>query len=337
MAISKNSSPRARGLSRRRCLALLAALPGFAWLPGCTLFDAEPLRIAAHCWLGYAPLFLARDLDYLPKNEVHLMESLSAGDSMELLRGNAVHGAGLTLDETLRLRDEGLDLRIVLIFNQSLGADVLLARGDIRTLRDLAGRRIGVETNAVGMLMVDTVLKAAGLTRDAVTLVPIGADGHEAAWRTGALDALVTYEPIVSRVLNSGGAHRLFDSRQMPDIIFDVLAVRADSLSRHERHLKLLLRGYFQARRLLRDNPIDTSYRLTNFLRIDPEAIIAAYRYLELPDTVINRRYLSPKGGSLIPAAERLAHWMTDSGLLHRPPRLDNLFSAAYLPRESGL
>jgi NitT/TauT family transport system substrate-binding protein len=158
-----------------------------------------------------------------------------------------------------------LDLRIVLIFNQSLGADALLARGNIHTLRDLAGRRIGAETNAVGMLMVDTVLKAAGLAPDQVTLVPIGADGHETAWRAGELDALVTYEPIVSRVLSGGGAHRLFDSRQMPDTIFDVLVVRADSLSRHERHLKLLLRGYFQGRRLLRDNPIDASYRLTNF------------------------------------------------------------------------
>ncbi len=337
MAISKNSSPQVRGLSRRRCLALLAALPGLACLTGCSLFDTEPLRIAAHGWLGYAPLFLARDLDYLPRNDIHLMESLSAGDSMELLQGNAVHGAGLTLDETLRLLDEGLDLRIVLIFNQSLGADVLLARGDIRTLRDLAGRRIGAETNAVGMIMVDTVLKEAGLSRDALTVVPIGADGHEAAWRAGEIDALVTYEPIVSRVLNSGGARRLFDSRRMPDTIFDVLAVRADSLSRHARHLELLLRGYFQARRRLRDNPIDTSYRLTNFLRIDPEAIIAAYRYLELPDAVINRRYLSPGKASLVPAAERLARWMTDTGLLHRPPRLDNLLSAAYLPRETGL
>ena len=337
MAISKNFNSCAHGLSRRRCLALLAALPGLAWLPGCSAFGTEPLRIAAHGWLGYAPLFLARDLDYLPKNDVHLMESLSAGDSMELLRGNVVHGAGLTLDETLRLRDEGLDLRIVLIFNQSLGADVLLARGNIHTLRDLAGRRLGAETNAVGMLIVDTVLKAAGLAPDQVTLVSIGADGHEAAWRSGALDALVTYEPIVSRILNSGGAHRLFDSRQMPDTIFDVLVVRADSLSRHERHLKQLLRGYFQGRRLLRDNPIDASYRLTNFLRIDPDAIIAAYRYLELPDAVINRRYLSPGSASLIPAAERLARWMTDTGLLHRPPRLDNLLSAAYLPRESGL
>lgn len=337
MAISKSSSPHIRSLSRRRCLGLLAALPGLVWLPGCDAFGTEPLRIAAHCWLGYAPLFLARDLGYLPKNAIHLTESLSAGDSMELLRGGVVHGAGLTLDETLRLLGEGLDLRVVLVFNQSLGADVLLARGDIRTLPELAGRRIGAETNAVGMLMVDRVLKEAGLSRADVRLVPIGADGHEAAWRAGELDALVTYEPIVSRVLNSGGARRLFDSRRMPDTIFDVLAVRADSLSRHERHLKHLLRAYFQARRLLRDNPIDTSYRLTNFLRIDPEAIIAAYRYLELPDTVINRRYLSPKGGSLIPAAERLARWMTDAGLLRRPPRLDNLLSAAYLPRESGL
>jgi len=337
MAISKNFNSCAQGLSRRRCLALLAALPGLVWLPGCGAFGTEPLRIAAHCWLGYAPLFLARDLGYLPKNDLHLTESLSAVDSMELLRGNLVHGAGLTLDEALRLLGEGLNLRIVLIFNQSLGADVLLARGNIRTLKDLAGRRIGAETNAVGMLMVDTALKTAGLSREAVTLVTIGADGHEAAWRAGELDALVTYEPIVSRVLSGGGAHRLFDSRQMPDTIFDVLVVRADSLSRYERQLKLLLRGYFQARRLLRDNPIDASYRLTNFLHIDPEAIIAAYRYLELPDAVINRRYLSPGSASLIPAAERLARRLTDAGLLHRSPRLDNLLNAAFLPRESGL
>ena len=104
MAISKNFNSCAHGLSRRRCLALLAALPGLAWLPGCSAFGIEPLRIAAHGWLGYAPLFLARDLDYLPRNDIHLMESLSAGDSMELLQRNAVHGAGLTLDEALGRR-----------------------------------------------------------------------------------------------------------------------------------------------------------------------------------------------------------------------------------------
>ena len=337
MAISRNSSRPARGLDRRHCLALLAALPALAWLPGCGLLGTEPLRIAAHGWLGYAPLFLARDLDFLPKTDIHLMESLSAGDSMELLRGNVVHGAGLTLDEVLRLLDEGLDLRIVLVFNQSLGADVLLARGNIREPRDLAGRRIGAETNTVGMLMVDRVLKVAGLSRADVRLVPLRADGHEAAWRAGELDALVTYEPIVSRVLAVGGARRIFDSRQLPDTIYDVLALRAEHLFRHERQLKRLLLGFFQARRLLRTNPIDAAYRLTNFLRIDPEAIIDAYRYLELPDVVINRRYLVPGDSSLLPAAERLARWMTDSALLRRSPRLDKLLSAAYLPRESGL
>jgi NitT/TauT family transport system substrate-binding protein len=67
MAISKNFNSRPRGLSRRRCLALLAALPGLAWLSGCSSFGTEPLRLAAHGRLGYAPLFLARDLGYLPK------------------------------------------------------------------------------------------------------------------------------------------------------------------------------------------------------------------------------------------------------------------------------
>jgi NitT/TauT family transport system substrate-binding protein len=59
------------------------------------------------------------------------LELLSNSDSLQALAAGTVDGAGLTLDEAIGARAAGLDMKIVLVFDISTGADVLLARPEI--------------------------------------------------------------------------------------------------------------------------------------------------------------------------------------------------------------
>lgn len=320
-------------LSRRRYLQSLSSLSLLPWLGGCGIFSDSPLRIASHVWPGYEPMFLARQMGRLPSS-VALVETDSATSSMAALRAGEVDGAALTLDETLRLKAEGLSLQVVLVFNVSMGADVVLARPEIASLADLAGKRVGVEESALGALMLAKMLTRAGLAADQIIQQPLTIEQHEQAWRSGAIDALVTFEPVASRLLRDGQAQRLFDSRDIPGTIFDVLAIRDDLSRAKQAALRELLAGYFASVDHLRSNPQDAVHRMALRQQLSPQDLLEAYQGLELPPLIYNRRYLSGQDPRLLEAAAYLLAVMRDSGLITQPVDLTGLTSARYLPAE---
>jgi len=316
-------------LSRRRALlaAGLAALP--AWGAGCT--QTRPLQLAGHPWPGYEPLFLARTLGYLPAG-VELYESATVQETIDAARRGRVDGAMLTLDEVLQLRDQGIPFEVVLVFDVSRGADMLLARPGLPRLDALRGQRVGVEDTALGSLMLTLALDKAGLRPQDITVRHIAYEGHERAWQRGEIDALVTYEPVGSR-LKARGARQLLSTRQLPDTIFDVLAMRSDAARVHGNTLRACLAGYFKALTYLRQNPWDAAYRVAPRLQLSAEGVINTLRGLELPDLIGNQRYLSGEDGTLHQATQRLSPLLQQAGLLQRPVDPRQLVTSSYLPQ----
>ena len=202
----------------------LCALP-LSGLASCTTAE-PPLRVAVNGWIGYAPLFLAQDLGHVPENTVRLVEFPSNTASMMALVNREVAAAALTLDELLAAREGGLQVRAAMVFDESCGADVVMAHPRIDSLAALRGKRLGVESTAVGALMLSRLLAAASLTPTDLVKVPLTADQHVAAYAAGDIDAVITFEPMASR-LRDQGAHALLDSSHFPGLIVDVLAVAA--------------------------------------------------------------------------------------------------------------
>lgn len=317
--------------SRRRLLCSLPCLALTPWLPACSREPIRPLTIASHVWPGYELMFLASREGWLASSELNLLETASATASLAALAGDQADAAALTLDEVLRARSAGVTLDIVLVFDISAGADILLARPEIRSLSDLAGKRIGVEQSALGALMLHKILAAAGLPQSAVTPVSVNADGHLDTWRRERLDALITYEPTASRLL-AEGARRLYDSREMPNTIFDVLAVKPEAIARHPEALAALVAGHFRALRHLRHNPQDAAFRMAARMGIPAGDILAAYRGLELPDIHANRQLLADGAPPLLKAARELSQVMVEAGILAGAPDLASLAHDDFLP-----
>lgn len=315
---------------RRRSLlaAGLAALPA-AWGTGCA--TARPLLLAGHPWPGYEPMFLARTLGYLPTG-VELYESATVQESIDAARRGRVDGAMLTLEEVLQLRDQGIPYEIVLVFDVSRGADMLLGRPGLTRLDALRGQRVGVEDTALGSLMLTLALDKAGLRQEDISVRRIAYEGQERAWQRGEIDALVTYEPVGSRLM-ARGAHQLLSTRQLPDTIFDVLAMRRDTAQAHASTLSACLAGYFKALTYLRQNPWDAAYRVAPRLQLSAEGVISALRGLELPDLVGNQRYLTGEDSTLRQAAQRLSPLLQQAGLLQRPADPRQLITSSYLPQ----
>lgn len=104
-------------------LALLLALLALA---GCSEPSALPLRVGLNPWVGYDPLVLARERRLLDPAQVRVVELLSNTETQRALRNGQIDGAAMTLDEALRLADEGVALKIVAVLDISSGAGAVL-------------------------------------------------------------------------------------------------------------------------------------------------------------------------------------------------------------------
>jgi len=311
-------------------LAVLAGLTFAPWLIGCAR-PQRPLSVASHLWPGYLPMFLARDEGWLPPG-IELRKTASPSESMHLIERGEVLAAALTLDEVLRLRAADVPLAVALVFNISSGADMVLGREAVRQLADLRGRRIGVEVSALGALMLAKTLTAAKLTPEDVVVVPLALDIQEKAWQAGQIDALVCFEPIAGTLLRQG-AHLLFDSRALPNLILDVLAIRPEAAIEYDEALRALIAGHFRALAHLHTHPQDAGYRLAVHLGGDGGKALDAFRGLILPDATANRRLLAGSSPELLRAAREISTVMVGHRLLPAPAQLAGLIRADYLPK----
>lgn len=313
----------------RRAVLASALAPVLGTLGACT--SEQPLTLAGHPWPGYEPLFLAGNLGLLPDG-LRLHETTGVSQTRAAMRQGEVSGVMLTMDEVLQMRDQGIDLEIVLVFDVSRGADMLIARESVRSLASLKGRRLGVEEGALGAIMLSLVLQKAGLQRRDVILKIIPFEEQEAAWKRKDVDALITYEPVGGRLLQQD-ARQLLSTRHLPDTIFDVLAVERQAALRHEAHLRACLIAYFHALDYMRQNPWDAAYRQAPRLKVSAQEMIDSLRGLQQPDLLGNRRYLTAENSPMLHAARALSPVLQEAGLIQRPVRTHDLISSDYLPR----
>lgn len=315
---------------RRRLVQALPLSAGLAFLPAC---GTPPLRLGVHPWIGYESFFLARSMGALP-SQIQLTETRSASESIAAIQSGAVDAACLTLDEVLHVRGSGTPLSIIAVLDMSAGADVVMARSTITAWSDIAGKRIALEASAVGELMLVKLLEVANVARSEVTLVDLPPEKLQDAWAAQEIDLAITYEPTASR-LATLGAERLFDSRRLPETIFDVLAVRADQRDRLHPTLRALLRAHFAGIGHLRVNRPDALHRIASRQQISLESAQKALGGVVIPDLERNRILLQP-GSSLQRAAAALSELMSGRAMLARPDALEDLLDGRYLPEQGG-
>jgi len=278
---------------------------------------------------------MARALGYYDHVRLRLVEAPSNTDSLMALATGDVEAACLTLDECLIAREGGLDLRIIMVFDDSAGADVIMARPEIKSLADLRGKRIGVENTANGALMLAKTLGMAGLAPADVIKVPVSGDIQITSYRTHKVDALVSFEPYATR-LAALGAMRLLDSTRFPGLIVDVLAVRASTIEGFQSQPRELVRGYFRALDHLTRAPHNAAALMAPRMGISADEVLHALQGVRMMDRAANLTWLAGPEPRLMSVAKSIGSIMHQAGLLHSAPNLGSLADPRFLPQSEG-
>lgn len=284
------------------------------------------MRIAMNVWPGYEPLFLARHDGRLSETDYRLVEFSNAAEVGRAFRNGSVEAVCLTLDEVFYLVQAGADPVIVLVMDESHGGDAVLARTDIRSLADLRGRRVGVEVNAVETYTLTRALQQAGLELKDVVVVRLPNEKHISAFQRGEVDAVVTFEPVRSRLM-ALGAIDIFNSTQIPGEIVDVLAVQRAYAQAHPERIAGLRHTWFETLERMRREPRESATIMARRQQISPEGLTTALHGLRFPDRDANRALLGGPAPGLLVSAKKLRTVMREAGLLSSDVPLEPLFT----------
>jgi NitT/TauT family transport system substrate-binding protein len=168
----------------------------------------------------YLPAKLAEQLGYLKETGLDitlLSEPAGSSAEKEMLSGVAQGVIGF-YDHTILLQARGKLAQCVVQFGQAPGEVLLVAKGaagSIRSPADFRNRTLGVTGLGSSTHLLTQYLAArAGVRSSEFSIVPVGAGSRFiAAMAEGRIDAGMTTEPTVSRLLASGMASILVDLR----------------------------------------------------------------------------------------------------------------------------
>jgi NitT/TauT family transport system substrate-binding protein len=316
-------------LLHKNILNYVAVIVIGLFLSACS--DSErPLRVGSNQWLGYETLYLARSLGYFDEKHIELVELNSATTVAHAFQNEILDVAALTLDEVLTLMQTEDDLRVILVMDTSNGADALLAAPSITTLGGLKGKRVGVENTAVGALVLVAALTEANLTVSDVQVVPLTVDKHFLGFKEGRVDAVVSFEPVITR-LHKAGARILFDSTHMPNQIIDVLVTRQSVIDSRSAALATLVQQQFKALRYFETEPERSVMLMSPRLATSAEALMLAYKGVKLPNRQANRRMMAGQQSPLMKSVEKLVSVMMKEKLLYKKPLIKQLIDARFI------
>jgi NitT/TauT family transport system substrate-binding protein len=295
-----------------RTLRALAVAAFALLLCACMRSPDMALRIGTNVWIGSEPLYLARNLGRLDPSAVQLVEYPSASEVLRAFRNQAIDGMVISLDELFGLAVDGLSPRVILVVDVSNGADVVVGRHGMRSMQDLKGRSVAVESGALGAFVLSRALALSSMQATDVNVVHLESNEQPNAFAKGSIDAAVTFDPYRAQFLRAG-AVTLFDSTRIPGEIVDLIAVRANVLDEQPNAIRALLAGWFDALDYIRRHPDDAAHRMGVRQQTSGEQFLAAQKGLHVPSREENLQMLAGPAPSLAQTGRRLMSLMVDA------------------------
>jgi NitT/TauT family transport system substrate-binding protein len=230
------------------------AAMGLVLAAAATLGTAKPaeagkIDLSMTVWVGYGPIFLARDMGFFKKRglDVNLRIVSDSALSMGAMAANQIQGTAVTLDEILKYRSPEFCFKTVMALDDSAGADGMVAGKNISSIAELKGKKIAMNEGSTSQFWFNYLLAQKGMTQSDFKVVNMTADDAAAAFIAGRVPAAVTWEPNLSFVKEHDKGKVLVDSASTPGVILDVLILRCDTIKNDPKDVQALVDGILEA------------------------------------------------------------------------------------------
>jgi len=275
--------------------------------------------VAITSWPGYEYLYLAEQKNLASRLRIDLrIEQFSSlQDQRRAFSSGAVDVIATTVPEAIAICQESPRRcpLLVLVLDESIGADRLFARREIQRPEELLGRRVGLEASVLGQYLLLSSFGERPVSLEQMTLIYDGPQALVSGLQAGRLDAIVTYAPHDLPLREDPRFHELFSSAALPGQVADVLAVDPGFARRHPEAVRALVRTWWAAHDEVRQKPGPSLALMAGRQRMTAAQFRRTEEGLRYPGPEQQRRLLAADG----PLARSMARM---SGLMQKAGRI---------------
>ena len=256
-----------------------------------TLFSA-PLKIAYSDWPGWVAWEVAIQKGWLKQAGVEA-EFLwfEYGPSMEAFTAGKVDAVMVTNGDSLVTGANGAKNVVIMLTDYSNGNDMIIAKPGIKSVKDLKGKKIGLEVGLVEHLMLLNALKKNGLTEADVTIVNTPTGQTPQVLASGQVDAIAAWQPNAGQALKAvAGSTAIYTSADEPGLIYDTITVTPQSLAQRRADWVKLVAVWDKILAYIndpatKDDALKIMAARTGSTPADYAAFIGGTRFLSLADS----------------------------------------------------
>ncbi|MEM9158653.1 MAG: ABC transporter substrate-binding protein [Verrucomicrobiota bacterium] len=220
-----------------------------------TLSKADTLTIGYSDWPGWVAWEVGIEKGWFAEAGVDVeFEWFDYVASMDAFAAGQIDAVCMTNGDALVTGATGGSNVMILINDFSNGNDMVVAAPGFNSLKDLKGKKIGVEIGFVSHLLLLNGLEKAGLSESDVELVNMPTDQAAQTLASGDVDAVVAWQPNSGQALEAvAGSSAIYTSADEPGLIYDTLAVNPDSLEANREDWKKVVEVWYKIVDFIKD------------------------------------------------------------------------------------
>ncbi len=209
---------------------------------------AEPLKIGYSDWPGWVAWEVGIEKGWFKEEGVDVQfEWFDYVASMDAFAAGKLDAVGMTNGDTLVTGSTGAKGIMFLMNDYSNGNDMIIGKAGIKSVKDLKGKKIGVEVGFVGHLLLLNALEKNGLSEKDVELVNVPTNETPQVLASGDVDAIVAWQPSSGIALQQvPGSTAIYTSADEPGLIYDLLAASPQSYAARKDDWKKVAKVWYR-------------------------------------------------------------------------------------------
>ncbi len=286
-----------------------------------------PMKVGRYYWPGQYWIEIADNKGWFAAAGLNVELVDTNPDYYGSLRDTAegkIDVNNIPLFDLIHFNAAGSDLVLVINADNSAGAEAIVAKPAIATLADLKGKTIGVEQGSYTEYILDTVLRQHGLSPADVTKVAIASEQAAEQFGKGKLDAIVTWEPIVTTAIEQWHGRKLFDTAEIPGISPNGQAFHRSFIKQRPADVQAYVNTWHKTTQFIREHPDEAFAIIAGIYAVTPDEAQAFAGLEHILDLRENLSAFSYGAGfeSLHGVAKRTNKFLIDKGATTK--RLDS-------------
>jgi NitT/TauT family transport system substrate-binding protein len=197
--------------------------------------SAASLSVGYSDWPGWVAWQVAIDKGWIKDAGLDVsFQWFDYSASMDAFTAGKIDADLMTNGDTLVTGAGGGRGIMIMLTDYSSGNDMIVGEPGIKGLKDLKGKKVGIEVGLVEHLLLLHALQTAGMTEKDVSLVNAKTNETPQVLASKQVAAIGAWQPISGQAMKGvPGSHPLYTSAKAPGLIYDVLAVSPASLNAH--------------------------------------------------------------------------------------------------------